>query len=197
MATSPIGADQIEENWNKYCMWFEKTGERAEICKNIVEHFGERLASAPASSKKSFHNCFTGGLVDHSLRVLQNAVTLSKSFNFKIAPASLIICTLFHDLGKVGDLENDYYVEQTSDWHRDKLGELYTINDNLPQMETSDRSMWLLQHFGLKLSMEEWIAIKASDGSIVEANRKYSLHPSQLVMVVHHADYIATQFEKW
>jgi len=196
MTLKSLSAEQISENWDKFCAWLDKTGERADACKALAMHFGERLAMCPASSKLKYHNAFAGGLIDHSLRVLKNAVLLKKTFNWDVSNESLIICSLFHDIGKVGDLEKDYYVEQTSDWHRDKNGEIFTFNENISYMETPDRSVWLLQQFGVKLSRDEWLAIKLNDGYVYEPNRKYCMREGVLAHIIMTADYISTMQEK-
>ena len=98
----------------------------------MCDVIGERLAVCPASTRDSHHSAFPGGLVDHSLRVLANALKITKAFGWELPKDSLIIGCLFHDLGKVGDVENDYYVPQDSDWHRNKLGEFYKINEASP-----------------------------------------------------------------
>ena len=147
--TSELTPEEIQHNFDKFQTLLSKLGDRAEPAQALVDALGERLALAPASSRKSYHNAFPGGLVDHSLRVFKNAFKLCKAFAFDVPQDSLIIGCLFHDLGKVGDEENDYYVSQDSDWHRDKLGELYKRNEDLQYMTVPDRGVWLCQNFGL------------------------------------------------
>ena len=38
---------------------------------------------------------------------------------------------MHHDLGKVGDMEQDYYVPNPSEWHRINQGKIYDFNKNL------------------------------------------------------------------
>lgn len=197
MATEKtITPEQIEKNWNRFFGLLDKLGDRAPAAKRLVEHFGERLALTPASSRLSYHNCFPGGLIDHSLRVLQNAYVLVKAYKWDIPKDSLIIGCLFHDLGKAGGLDEDFYVPQKSDWHRDKLGQLYVINEELEYMTVPDRGVWLCQHFGLNLTHDEYLAIKLNDGQYIDENKPYRGHEPLLALVVHMADLIATRAEK-
>jgi putative nucleotidyltransferase with HDIG domain len=188
--------EQIAENFDKYRSLCEKLGDRAESALVLVDSLGERLALCPASSRKDYHSAFPGGLVDHSLRVLTNALKLSKAMGWELSRESLIIGCLFHDLGKVGDHQTDYYVPQDSEWHRDKLGEMYKHNKALQYMTVPDRGVWLCQHFGLKLTQDEWLSIKLNDGQYAEENALYKMKEPQLVDAVHMADLISTKQEK-
>jgi len=195
MTEQKLTPEQIHENWTKFRSLLEKLGDRSDFALKLADVLEERLALCPASGRTSYHNCFPGGLVDHSLRVLGNAFKLVKLFNVEISRESLIVSCLMHDLGKVGDLDTDYYVPQESDWHREKLGEFYKINDKIKFMSVTDRSLMLCQHFGLKLSVDEWLAIKLSDGQYVDENRAYRMHEPPLAIIVHQADMLAAKQE--
>jgi putative nucleotidyltransferase with HDIG domain len=191
-----LSPEDIASNFDKYRSLVEKIGDRSEPALAMVDHLGERLALCPASSKREYHAAFPGGLVDHSLRVLSNAMKLCKAFSWDIPRDSLIIGALFHDLGKVGDHEQDYYLPQTDSWRQDKLGEMYTHNRKMQYMTVPDRGVWLCQHFGLKLTQEEFLAIKLNDGHFDETNAPYKMKEPTLAVAVHMADLIATREEK-
>lgn len=193
MSLSP---EDIASNFDKYRSFMEKLGDRSEAALALVDHLGERLALCPASSKKDYHAAFPGGLVDHSLRVLANAMRLVKGFGWEIPKDSLIIGCLLHDIGKVGDHEQDYYIPQTDSWRIEKLGEMYTHNRKMQYMTVPDRGVWLCQHFGLKLTQDEFLAIKLNDGQYAEENAPYKMKEPMLADVVHSADLIATKQEK-
>jgi hypothetical protein len=194
-----LSEEELQKNWEKLLALLDKLEEdRRDAAKAMIEHLGVRLMTCPASGRIDYHNCFVGGLVDHSLRVVQNALILRKAFEWtsKIKVPSLIVGCLFHDLGKVGDLEKDYYVPQTSDWHRDKLGELFVTNKELDYMTVPDRSLFLCQHFRFPLNRDEMLAIKLHDGQYTEDNRSYRMKEPLLSDVVHMADLISTKQEK-
>jgi hypothetical protein len=189
--------EQIEENWKKYYGLCQKTlGDRSAAATAMLDALEDRLAVCPASGKVEFHNAFLGGLVEHSLRVLSNAFTLVKAFGWDVPKDSLVIGALFHDLGKVGDDKDDYYVAQDSDWHREKLGEMYKHNKEIRYMTVPDRGVWLCQHYGLRLTHDEYLAIKLNDGWVLQENKQYCLKEPKLAHVVMTADYIATMQEK-
>ncbi len=92
----------------------------------------------PASHKKEYHNAFPGGYVDHVVRVMECAVRLHKVWDDMGADTStytfeeLIFSALNHDLGKLGDENQDAYIPQTDQWRRDRLGEDYMFNNTIP-----------------------------------------------------------------
>lgn len=200
MSSSPLTPEEIEKNWNRMCSLLEKLGDRSVPTLNMVNDLGERLALCPASAKKDFHASFPGGLLDHSLRVLKNLMTQNSACDWKLPKQSMIIAALFHDLGKVGmpgkESSNDFYIPQTDSWRIDKLGEVYKYNDELPYLTTPDRSMFLLQHYGIVLTTDEYLSIKLNDGFVVQENKPYCLKISPLVYGLQTADYIATMEEK-
>lgn len=193
-----LTAEQITENINKVHSFVSKIkdDERRNAVQLLLEKLDERFAIAPASSRLKQHSCFPGGLVDHSIRVLANALKIKDFYpENNISKDSLIIVCLFHDLGKVGDLENDYYEPQTSEWHKDKLGELYVQNKKLTYMTVPHRSLWLLQQFGIKLTQEEFVAVMIHDGQYTDANKPYSMKECMLADILHVADYLACKQE--
>lgn len=190
-------AEQLEQNWEKFLSMCKHTGPgRADAVIEMCETFGERLALAPASGRTEHHNAFPGGLVDHSIRVLVNARSLSKALNVQLPTESIVLCALFHDLGKVGNEKEDYYLPQDSDWHREKLGEMYKTNKNLQYMTVPHRGLYLLQKFGVVLTQDEYIAIMIHDGQHCPENKPYSMQEPMLASVLMMADFSATKQEK-
>jgi hypothetical protein len=190
----------IEQNWKKFRSLCEKTGDRGPAVMKMLDELEERLCLCPASSKREYHGAFPGGLVDHSLRVLNNLVRLNNAFEWKLPKQSMIVAALFHDIGKVGlpgkGDENNFYVPQTDSWRADKLGEEYKYNDDITYLTTPDRSVFMMQHYGVQLTADEFLAIKCNDGFVLNENKPYCIKCSQLVYGVMTADYISTMEEK-
>ena len=154
-----------------------------------------RLTLCPASSKQQLHSAFPGGLIDHSLRVLKNALRM-----IKVAPdvfsdipeESVIFASLAHDLGKLGDLDNERYLMQDNDYYR-KRGNVYELNTSLaPVYETS---LFILQNFGIKMSYQEWQTISSIDNQS-HVDSKYDLKEIPLVLLVNQADRLSCYQEK-
>jgi hypothetical protein len=190
-----LTSEKIKENYDKFESMTAKLGDRAEPAQLMLEHFGARLALAPASSRVEHHSCFPGGLVDHSLRVLHHAIRLMKVYELSLPKESVILTSLFHDLGKVGNETIDYYIPQRSDWHRDK-GMLYENNTDLQYMTVPHRSLYLLQRFNIPLDYNEYITIQIHDGQYEQANKAYAMKEPMLATILHQADCFSTMWEK-
>ena len=122
-------------------------------------------------------------------------MTLAKAYGWQVPKDSLIIACLFHDLGKVGDHKKDYYVP-ADPWRAEKLGEMYGYNKEIQYMTVPLRGLFLCQHYGLKLTQEEMLAIFLNDGQYADENAPYKLKEPMLADIVHMADIIATKQEK-
>lgn len=189
-------ATQIKVNFDAFRSLCEKLGDRSATAVSIVDHFGDRLAMCPASAKKDYHCAYPGGLVEHSLRVYAYAKKMSRELlKTQVSHESLRLVCLFHDLGKVGDVDKPYYVDQTSDYWRDR-GNLYEYNLACLKMTTTHRTLFLLQHFGLRLDSDEWRAILLCDGQYVDENKYYRMKEPRLAVLAHQADMNATLEEK-
>lgn len=196
-----LTAEQMQENYEKFANLCERLGDRAAPIGVMLDELAERLATAPASSRRDFHAAYPGGLIDHSLRVMRYATTLRKHIDVysDIPMESVVIASLFHDLGKVGAPGPDgadYYVVQDSDWHREKLGEYYKVNRDAQFMTNVDLSMLILMHYGVRLTQDEMLAIRLNDGPVDDANRKYVMREPPLALLIHQADRLACEAEK-
>tara|TARA_B100000131_G_scaffold323267_1_gene381217 strand:- start:26945 stop:27517 length:573 start_codon:yes stop_codon:yes gene_type:complete len=143
----------------------------SEPAKDLCETLGERLLMCPRGLTEEDGGS-PGELLAFSLEVASIAKSLSKTYgNTK----SLVKVALLHELGRIGGLDanEDLYVVQESEWHRDKLGQVYKYNDGCPKMNISHRTLWLLSHFGIELSREEWVAINISQGMHLPENQFY------------------------
>lgn len=160
MATQDARAVQkIHDNINLFTSLVKKIKDEdvRNALTDLCEEVGSRLAACPASTNVKYIGAFPGGLVWHSIEVLKVMKELNKIYGAEISADSLILCALFHDIGKIGNKNEDYYEAQTSDWHA-KKGMLFTINENLANISVSVRSLWWLST-GVPLSEAEIHAI--------------------------------------
>lgn len=160
---------------------------------------GEQYFLAPASSRADYHSCYPGGLMVHSLNVVRNLNKLIKALapeKFQNRNSSIALAGLFHDLGKVGDGKEPYYLPEESDWHRDKLGQFYRTNKACVQMPTSERGLLILQEHGVRLEPDEYLAIRLNDGMYTEENRPYAMKEPTLALLLHWADRFSVDEEK-
>jgi len=200
---------QIVDNWNKLMKLIEDTfeGERKEKLLKMYEYFEDRMSIAPASAKAHYHNAMVGGYVEHVLHVTDCAVQIKKLWEsngaeINFTDEELIFAAMHHDLGKVGDLEEDYYIPQDSDWHRKNQGSIFKHNPKLQYMSVTDRAIFLLGHFQIPMTEWEYIGLRLTDGMYEEANKTYymSYNPdwalkSNIAYILHQADMMATHIE--
>ena len=208
-----LSAEQIQDNWKKLIDTIEGfiSDDRKENLLKMYKDFEERMMFAPASAKAAFHNAMPGGYVEHILHIVNHSLQLKELWEkndamINFTDEELVFAAIHHDLGKVGDLEHDYYIPQTSEWHRINQGAIYTHNPELQYMKVPDRGLWLLQHYGVKVTDKEYIGIKLTDGLYDEANKAYlmSYNPdfnlrTNMAYILHQADMMAThiEFDEW
>ena len=205
--------EQILANWNRFYGLVESTftGTRKDNLLKIADYFQDRMILAPASSKEHYHGAHPGGYVEHILNVYDIVMDMaavwekySESIDYTKEEITLI--ALFHDLGKIGDITEEFYLPQDNDWRRSNMGEVYKINEKVVNMNGADRSLYILQHFGVQLTQNEWITIKIHEGMYEEGNEYYlktmyenNILKSHLPHLIHHADAMAAriEYEQW
>ena len=205
-----LTAEQIQENWNTFMGNIEKyiTSPRKEKLIEFYEKYQERIMLMPAAHKKEYHNAFPGGYVEHVNRVVRCAIKQHDLWEGEGADMTtftteeLVFSAINHDLGKMGDEENESYIPQTDNWRREKLGEDYMFNTKVPFASVPDRGLFLLQSHGIQYTFNEMLAIQTHDGLYDDANKKYlfSFMPEQkprtcLPFILHQADLMAARIE--
>jgi len=205
-----LDENKIAENYEKFRKLINQTfeGERLEKLNKMYDHIENRIILTPASSTEHFHNAFAGGYIDHILRVTRNAIKIydlydSLGMELDFDKETLIFVALHHDLGKVGNHEESWYLPNDSQWHIENQGKIYKTNPNMHWMGLNDRTFWVLNHFGIKISEVEYIGIKLTDGLYDESNKEYyitynkdNVLKTQIPFVMHQADMIASNFER-
>jgi len=205
-----IEAEQIKSNFDKHLRIVDSyiSSPRKEQAVEMINQFSENYIFAPASSKSWYHNAFPGGYVDHVNRVVKIALKQKTVYEelsqmpSDFTQEELVFASLFHDLGKLGTPDNPGYIQQTDKWRQDKLSEMYTPNKELQFMPVQDRSLFTLQNFGIKLTNNEYLGIRAHDGLYDESNKPYfigyqesSKLRTNLVHILHIADFLASKIE--
>ena len=118
----------------------------------------------------------------------------------------LMFSALNHDLGKLGDMDYEYYHVNESEWHIKNQGKIYEGSKEITHMPVPHRSLWMLQEFGIKVTQNEYIAIMSHDGIYDEGNATYlktylpeRALKTNLPIILHHADHMASriEYEKW
>ena len=205
-----LTAEQIQGNWDTFTSNIEThiTGDRKQALLDFYNKYQERIMLMPAAHKKEYHNSFPGGYVEHVNRVVRCALKQAKLWEEEGCDMStftteeLVFAAINHDLGKMGDEDNESYIPQTDKWRREKLGEDYMFNKQVPFSSVPDRGLFLLQSHGVVYTFNEMLAIQTHDGLYDVANEKYlkAYMPEQkprtsLPFIVHQADLMAARIE--
>ena len=203
-----LEAELIQKNYEKHLKIIDTyITERKDSVKSMIKHMEDNYVMAPASGKTWYHNAFPGGYVDHVNRVVEYAVKQMRLYKemggeVDFTEEELVFAALFHDLGKMGNGDAPNYLPQTDKWRQDKLNEMYTNNPELDFMLIQDRSLYLLQKFGIKVSQKEYLAIRCHDGVFDKANEAYffshqptSRQKTSIISILHSADFLASKVE--
>jgi hypothetical protein len=205
-----LTAEQLQSNWGIFIGNIESyiTGERKQKLLDFYKKYEDRIILMPAAHKKEYHSAFPGGYVDHVNRVVRCSLKQYELWKEEGCDTTtftieeLIFSAINHDLGKMGDEQQDAYIPQTDKWRREKLGEDYMFNKSLPFASVPDRGLFLLQQHDIKYTFNEMVGIQTHDGLYDPANEKYlkSFMPEQkprtsLPFILHQADMMAARIE--
>lgn len=205
-----LTAEQIQANWDEFLGYIDRyiSSPRKEQLTQFYIDRQDRFILMPAAHTTKYHNCFPGGYIEHVNRVVKASLHFAKlweKFGCDMSTFTieeLVFSAMNHDLGKVGDSENDLYIPGQDEWRRKNLGEVYTYNNAVGFMTIPDRSLFLLQDAGIKYSLNEMLAIRTHDGLYDECNKPYlisrmpeSKPKSVIVYILHQADLMASVVE--
>lgn len=205
--------EELQQKYEKFIKLIEKVfsnqPERLEKLLHMYsgEELGTELVMAPASGKAEFHSAYVGGYVDHVMNVCKNAFNIKQLFekeggNVNFTDEELFFAALHHDLGKLGDGNEPYYIPEESDWHRKNRGSLFKPNPKLHWMPVPDRALWLLNQYSITYTEHEMLGIKLADGLYDEASKKYLINyadggflKTELPLILHWADHMSCRVE--
>ena len=173
---------KLLDQYNKYVSLLGRVFGKKQVGA-LADHLGERILLCPTGLTTEAGG-YPGALVEFSLQVAQKAKEYAASSE-TVKPAVRV--ALIHELGKIGDFSEELYVVQESDWHREKLGQNYKYNEGCSRMNIAHRTLFFLQHFGITLSREEWLAVATSQGLHLSENSFYGSTASDLIALLQFA----------
>lgn len=196
--------EELEVNWQRFRSKLLDTGRMG--VPRLIEYLKNEtdIIEAPASGK--YHMSLWGGLVCHSLNVLDCALDLSRKHKLGISEESITIAALLHDVCKA----NYYKIkEQLDKEHKDltdqwRKKEEFAAEEDLP-LGHGEKSAYLAGKF-IPLSKEEACAIRwhmqAWDAGIhffypSGAPFRQALEQFPLVKLIIIADQTAEFLETW
>ena len=170
----------IESLWNLYENISNKLQD--ENIKSLVENLGQRIAEQSMSQRTNESFCGIGGLLEYSLELAKTAKKLNESLILNLDNLKIMKLALLSEIGRIGDQTNSRFVDTTSEWHKEKLGQYYDWNEACPKFKVRDMTLWFLQKYNIELSWDEWLTINHLGDT--EGNDKsfYSKEKSSLSM---------------
>lgn len=179
---------------------------------SVIDEWKERFLTSPASPKDWYNNAFPGGYLDHILRVYDISLKLHEIYKIQggntdsYTKEELVFSALFCQLGKLGDVKNEYFIPNDSDWHVKNMGMVYKFNPEVPTMKIYDRTLYLLQLANIPVTQNEYLAIRNQEGLFDESNKFYfysgqkeTRFRNHLPTLIHQAIQMAQEieFERW
>ena len=146
--------------------------------------------TAPASIK--YHGSYEGGLCEHSLDVYNHLLYLDKAYETNFSLESMTICSLFHDLCKVGCYKTDmrWRKDTSNQWEQYAT---YKWEEDYAFGGHGSKSLYIVQYY-MKLGFDEASAINSHMGiengqcnAILDAFRC-----TPLAFLLHTADMAST-----
>lgn len=163
---------------------------------SLLQDYEERYMLCPASRQSSYYSAFPGGLAYHNLFVLFWAKKFCKFLSVKdLSEDSIVKVSILHEIGKLGTLQESYFIPQKSSWHREK-GIYYEINPNISFMKIPHRSLFWAQKYKISLTQDEYLAILLNNDYYNEENIYYKYKESQFVLLFQQATQWARKLEK-
>lgn len=167
--------------------WTERPG-----IENLIAYMEENgFFTSPCSG--SHHLAVEGGLAEHSLNVFKLIRSLKGAFYCfdnhpeAIGNDSLIIVSLLHDLGKMGDNGNPYYIPNYLKSGKISDSKPYTVNPLFSGIPHEVLSISIISKF-IQLTNEEYKAILWHNGLYSDFKYEITGKETPLYMLLHYAD---------
>ena len=169
---------------------------------NLVDYMEENgFFSAPCST--SHHLSKEGGLAEHSLNVCDIAISLIAAFDAESRLIeSVIICSLLHDIGKMGQFGKPNYVPNMLKGRATKANpnpepyqsdkKPYTTNPELLLVDHEVRALSIISKY-IDLTEEEQQAILWHNGLYGPFKYEIQGKETPLYMILHFADMWASR----
>ena len=184
----------VETLWEKYSNLLKRL--ENQNVDNLINSMDQRILMSSFSQREKEPFCGIGGNVEYALELAKKASALNKALNYDLNKASIIKCSLLSILGRVGTLTRNRYIDTTSEWHKEKLGQYYDWNEDCPKYQINDMTLFILQNYNVHLNWDEWNAISLIKDMTSEDNKFYNMHKSRLALVLQLAHETVMKDEK-
>jgi 23S rRNA maturation-related 3'-5' exoribonuclease YhaM len=161
---------------------------------NLIEAMEEGgFFTSPCSG--AYHLAKAGGLAEHSFNVFSIAHDLNITLDAKLPEESIIIASLLHDLGKMGDFGKELYIPNYLKSGKISDAKPYMQNPELLKVDHEIRSVSIASKY-IELTEDEYFAILHHNG--LYSNLKYNIQGNEtpLYLIIHTADMWASRVKE-
>ena len=160
---------------------------------NLIE-FLEKSVYFKAPASTQYHGSNEGGLLEHSLNVADSMIKLNETEQFETAEIeSIIICGLFHDLGKSTYFNKPDYIPNILKSGKISDAKPYEHNKERLSIPHQVASIHILSKY-IQLTEEETFAILYHNGLYTPDGRAMVGNETKLMLLLHFADMWASRF---
>lgn len=173
-----------EKNFNLFFKKLISCGIEREFVETLFKNLGPKLKTASYSTRTDSGCCGEGTLIDTALFSLAaSAVKLNDIFpeEMRVDKNSLVKVCLLQHISKC-----ERYVKQFDDFRINRLGELYTYNNQVPAIGVGLHSLIMANECGITFTPLEAEAMTIIDKSDDDEQAKY--HSSTLSSIVKMAN---------
>lgn len=146
--------------------------------------------TAPAATRKAYHSAYEGGLAEHTFNVIKTALKVADTVGYE-NKESVIIAAALHDLGKMGDYGQSYYIPNILKTGQ-SVAEPYKVNGELYNLPHEIRSVIIARQF-IELTQDEEHAIMYHNGMYSDLRYQLNSKEKPLQMIIHFADMWASR----
>lgn len=140
-----------------------------------------------APSSGAHHMAKEGGLLEHTLNVLEYARKINAAWGNPVDDKAVVVSALLHDLGKQGDHGKPNYTENILKGGSRSAAKPYVTNPNLTYFPHEVRSVMIAERY-IQLSEEEETAILWHNGMYGDFKYEIKDKETPLYMIIHFAD---------
>ena len=136
--------------------YFVDKPEQSEALHQLFDYLENETQWLTAYCSTAYHNSYEGGLLDHSINVVNTSLKLARTLAPELNEVEAVITALLHDCGK-----SDMYKRKPATERQKQFGYpgSMAVDTDIPYMEHEDRSLWMITKFYPYLTEEMFCAI--------------------------------------
>jgi len=150
-----------------------------------LENFIEEMAKYPASSEVKHHSSYPGGLLVHSVLVMEVALSVAEALSYN-EPQNVVMAALLHDVGKIGQYTNYEPNKENKRWLK--------VKQEVPHQV---RSLLLASKELQTLPEEVWQAVAFHGSAYSNMAKEVEYKEFFLTLIIQFADKWANKMERF